>query len=190
MAIARSVTKPKDIRIMGIDSSSKSVAFSVVDRKNEEVHLVSHVKYDLSKMSTMAEKLDAINAFVPEVVQMFAPDKVVIEQTIYIQSPQTSRILSYIVGNIWGNCLRHCDDVVDVPILSWKANLGYKKVTKKEIAGWEYDFGKTEAKKIAASERKERVARIIKARLIAVENLQDDDIMDSIGIAIWGIDNS
>ena len=190
MAIARTMTKPKDIRIIGIDSSSKSVAFSCVDRINEKVHLVGHGKYDLSKLTTMADKLDAINAFIPQIIEVYKPDKIVIEQTIYIQSPQTSRILSYIVGNIFGKCLETCDDVIDVPILSWKANLGYKKVTKKEIAGWEYDFGKTEAKKIAAFERKDRVAKIIKERLEAVRNLDDDDIMDSIGIAIWGIDNS
>lgn len=176
-------------RYLCIDSSSKSLAYAVLDKKNSnDIFLVSAGK--LHFPSDMASRLIAINNGVDFLFSNYKNiDHVVIEQTIYIQSPQTSRILSYIVGHIWGKCLEYCDDVRDVEVMKWKSHIGYKNVSKQEKIQWTNQFGETEAKKIAAKERKERTGKIIKQKIENIDHITDHDVADSIAIGLWAVDN-
>jgi Holliday junction resolvasome RuvABC endonuclease subunit len=179
-----------DAKVVGIDSSSKSIALSLYKRSSDGVKLlaVSKVKFDAK--DDMAKKLETINKIIPAFFEEYGPiDIVVIEQTIYIQSPQTSRILSYIVGNIWGKCLEYCDNVSDIPIMTWKAFIGYKNVTKKEIATWEKEMGKTDAKKKAQVERKKRTIEIMHNKIPETVSVEDNDIMDAVAIGYWAVHN-
>lgn len=174
-------------RFLSIDSSSKSLAFAIFD-KNDSVVLSAVGKINFP--SDMKNRLNVINAGVKALFDSYGPiDHVIIEQTIYIQSPQTSRILSYVVGHIWGKCLEYCEDVRDVEVMKWKSYIGYKNVSKVEKASWVKQFGETEAKKIAAKERKERTGKIIRKKIVNIENVSDNDIVDAIAIGLWAVDN-
>lgn len=182
--------KLKPAIVLGLDSSSKSIAISVYERAGDTVTLLQTTKTKFGDKDTMKQKLEQINAFIPAFLESVGQvDAIVIEQTIYIQSPQTSRILSYIVGHIWGKCLEYCDNVVDVPIMTWKAYIGYKNVTKKDIAAWEAEIGKAEAKKKAAYERKHRTMRLMREKIPGLEDIDDNDIMDAIAIGYWAVEN-
>jgi Holliday junction resolvasome RuvABC endonuclease subunit len=173
-------------RYLAIDSSSKSIAFAIFDKKDGS-RLVAVGKIDLPR--DMRRKLATINAALPALFDFYPHiDHVVIEQTIYIQSPQTSRILSYIVGHIWGKCLEFSPNVTDVEIMKWKSHIGYKNVSKAEKIAWENQHGLTEAKKIAARERKERTGKIIKNKINGIDDVVDYDIIDAIAIGLWSID--
>lgn len=174
--------------VMGIDSSSKSVAYCVMEVDGEDWTVVDYGKIVLPPQS-MSHKLKKINESLPAVFEANDIDAVVIEQTIYIQSPQTSRILSYIVGALFISCLQHCKTVTDVQIMKWKNFIGYKNVTKTEIADWTRDIGKKEAKKKAAVERKARTERIVKDTFPGLSDVDDNDIMDSVGVAMWAAGN-
>jgi Holliday junction resolvasome RuvABC endonuclease subunit len=174
-------------RFLSIDSSSKSLAFAIFD-KNETTTLTAVGKVNFP--SDMRQRLDVINATVKAIFDYYGPiNHVVIEQTIYIQSPQTSRILSYVVGHIWGKCLEYCKDVRDVEVMKWKSHIGYKNVSKVEKEAWTKKFGETEAKKIAAKERKERTGKIIKKKILNIDNISDNDIVDAVAIGLWAVDN-
>lgn len=194
MALSKTVKSLKEKplkpgKIVGIDSSSKSIAISVYER-GETTKLVETTKMKFGDKDTMRDKLEKINIFVPMYLQSLGKvHAVVIEQTIYIQSPQTSRILSYIVGHIWGKCLEYCENVVDVPIMTWKAYIGYKNVTKKDIAAWTEEMGSTEAKKKAAKERKDRTGNIMKQKIDGIDAVDDNDVMDAIAIGFWATEN-
>jgi Holliday junction resolvasome RuvABC endonuclease subunit len=174
-------------RFLAIDSSSKSLAFSIFD-KNDKTMLISAGKIDFP--ADMAQRLKTINIAIESIFDRYGPiDHVVIEQTIYIQSPQTSRILSYVVGHIWGKCLEKSPDVRDVEVMKWKSYIGYKNVSKAEKLAWEKEFGITEAKKIAAKERKERTGKIIKQKIKGIDDISDYDIIDAVAIGIWAVNN-
>lgn len=180
----------KSARIMGIDSSSKSIALSIYDRNGENITLVSTAKMKFGDKDTMRDRLEKINTFIPAVFSAYGDiDIVVIEQTIYIQSPQTSRILSYIVGHIWGKCLEYCENVSDVPIMTWKSHIGYKNVSKSEKAAWDKEFGAKEAKKKAEYERKFRTMKIMREKIPSLSSVDDNDIMDAVAIGYWGACN-
>lgn len=183
--------KLKPATIMGIDSSSKSIAISLYKREADStIVLLDVAKFKFGDKDTMRDKLEKINAWIPAFMNKYGPiDNVVIEQTIYIQSPQTSRILSYIVGHIWGKCLESCSNVIDVPIMTWKAFIGYKNVTKKDIALWTSEIGATDAKKKAAHERKYRTMKIMKEKIIGIDGINDDDVMDALAIGYWACYN-
>jgi len=175
-------------RYLSIDSSSQSIAYAVFDKKTSSTKLFAAGKINLP--SHMRDKLAAINKIIDIIFNKYKNiDCVIIEQTIYIQSPQTSRILSYVVGHIWGKCLEHCPDVRDVEVMKWKSHIGYKKVSKAEKEAWENLHGPVEAKKIAAKERKERTGKIIKNKISNINDINDYDIIDAIAIGLWSIDN-
>lgn len=191
MGLAKTLKQKKTVsdsgRYLSIDSSSKSIAFAIFE-KNNHANLVAAGKIKFP--DGMRQKLLVINASIKALFDFYPEiDHVIIEQTIYIQSPQTSRILSYIVGHIWGRCLEFCSDVRDVEIMKWKSHIGYKNVSKAEKQAWEDKYGLTEAKKIAAKERKERTGKIIKTKIAGIDNITDYDIIDAIAIGLWSIDN-
>lgn len=187
--VLKAKNKKADTRILAIDSSTKSLAASIFERSGEHLTLIAVFKISYDEES-MSDKFVRINNFLPVIFQKYGPiDNVAIEQTIYIQSPQTSRLLSYIVGHIWGKCIEYCDNVTDVTIAKWKSYIGYKNVTKKEIQAWEKEFGKKEANKIAKSERKQRTIKIMHEKIPETSSIDDNDIMDAIAIGYWAIKN-
>ena len=183
--VLKTLKEPKII--IGIDSSSASLAMSVYSRDFENTYLIDTVKFKFQPKSSMADKLELINSALPKVIKKYNPDAIRIEQTIYIQSPQTSRILSYIVGHIFGVCLEYCQDVNDVPVMTWKSHIGYKNVTMAEKNAWKILHGEKEAKKIAARQRKERTGILMKQKIEGIDDIEDDDIMDSIAIGYWAL---
>lgn len=170
--------------ILSIDPSTKSLAFAVVTRKGSQVKLKAKGKINFTGLDDVMTKLGCLNAVLPALIEQHKPDMVVIEQTIYIQNPQTSRLLSYVVGHMLGLSLYCNVKVRDVGPLEWKRWLGYKSVSKAEIAEWAKDFGDKEAKKIASFERKNRVKILLEERIPNL-NEGDYDILDAIAIGIW-----
>ena len=119
--------------VLSIDPSTKSLAFAVVTRKSSQIKLLAKGKIEFIGLDDVMTKLNCLNAIVPLLIEQHKPDMVVIEQTIYIQNPQTSRLLSYVVGHMIGLSLACKVKVHDVGPLEWKRWLGYKSVSKKEI---------------------------------------------------------
>lgn len=175
-------------RYLSIDSSSQSMAFAVFDKTKSGTKLTAAGKINFP--STMRERLIVINKAVDLIFKKYKNiEAVIIEQTIYIQSPQTSRILSYVVGHIWGICLEYCSDVRDVEIMKWKSHIGYKNVSKAEKQEWTVKYGESEAKKIAAKERKERTKKILNKKITNISHVEDYDIIDAMAIGLWAVDN-
>jgi hypothetical protein len=73
--------------------------------------------------------------------------------------------------------------------MKWKSHIGYKNVTKSEKEAWKVKHGEKEAKKIAASERKERTGKIVKEKINGIDDITDNDILDSIAIGLWALEN-
>jgi len=172
--------------IIGIDASSTAIAFAMLKQSAEKTELLKVSKINLNNFS-MNNKLKIISSVVPEICGNKIIDHIFIEQPIYIQNPATSRILSQVSGHLIGECLKQCDSVFEVTIANWKSYIGYKNVSKAAKDSWTKQFGEKESKKMAAIERKQRTIDIIHRKIPDVSHINDNDICDSIGIALYGL---
>ena len=96
-----------------------------------------------------------------EVVDKYSPDVAVIEQSVYIQNFQTSRIISYIIGFTWGIISDKCRKIEDVSPLAWKPAIGYKNVTKKDGLELDKNGAKGSMQIKMKNELKNRVREIV-----------------------------
>lgn len=173
-------------RILSIDPSTNSIAFSIFDKSDQS--FCGYGKINFPRKSDTSKRCQIINSSLKEVVNHYQIDTVVIEETIYIQNPSTTKILAYTVGSLWGKAVDLGLNVIDVGPMIWKAYIGYKKVTVRDIKVWADELGDKEAKKKASFERKDRVKQIMSSRFPSLE-LEDYDIWDSIGIGWWAVNN-
>ena len=173
-------------RIFAIDPASHSYAFSVVDVDGNKSSLVAYGKVDLNKLgSNTTSRLKIINDTLPRILETYQDiTHAVIEQSVYVQNVKTVRTLSYIVGHLWGTIIQYVDHVEDINPLVWKTDIGYAKITAAERKQWKADLGKKEADKKISFERKERVRRILVEKIPGVD-LDDDDVLDAVGIGYW-----
>jgi Holliday junction resolvasome RuvABC endonuclease subunit len=186
----KSFSSLKDVRILGIDPSTKSLAWGLCrftgqgDIVFDDAGLIT-----LPKQEGMGAIVKTIVDDLPDLVKETRPDAVFIEQTVYIQNFQTSRVLSYVVGAAMAAVAFVGVPITEASPLSWKTGIGYKKVMKKDIIAWSLKMGEKEAKKKASFERKNRVRHILVDRLgeeFSDTDRYDVDMVDAVGIAMWG----
>jgi len=164
--------------ILSIDPSSHSLGWAVIEF-NKNLNLVDCGKIKFTKTNDIAVKFNEINSGIKKICKQYNPTICIIEQSVYIQNFQTSRIISYIIGYTWGIVQTYCFKVTDINPMIWKRGIGYKNISKSDKSIFD-----TESKK--KKERKNRVRDIIiKYFKISEDNLKDDDIVDAIGIGLW-----
>jgi Holliday junction resolvasome RuvABC endonuclease subunit len=168
---------------ISIDPSSNSLAWAIISYDNK---LIDSGKILFGKGSAMSAKLGCINSELPQILKKHKVDRAVIEQSVYIQNFQSSRILSYIIGHTFGEIIRCNVQCEDVSPLSWKPGIGYKNLSKREVEELKKQGIDLSNQAKLKNERKDRVRRIIMmAYGQDIENIEDDDIVDAIGIGLW-----
>ena len=186
----RTFNRLKDMKILGIDPATHSLAYGLCQvQADGDVELLDYGKIELVKGQGMSIKIHGVIDALPEIIETTSPDVAYVEQTVYIQNYQTSRDLSYIVGAVMATAALRGIQIVEASPLVWKTQIGYNRVTKKDILAWSQTMGEKEAKKKASYERKHRVRRLLAERihpdLLDVDRYDGDEI-DAIGIATWG----
>jgi len=186
----KTLSRLKDVRVLGIDPSSHSLAWGVCKITLQgDIEFESAGKIPLVKQEGVSASISSIVGVLPGVIKSTNPDYFFIEQPVYIQNFQTSRILSYIVGASIAMARVVRVPVVEASPLVWKTGIGYSKVTKKDIVAWSIQMGEKEAKKKASYERKNRIRNLLIKRYGDKFNdheKYDADVVDAIGIATWG----
>ena len=191
MSVSSLVSAMHSYRIISLDPATHSLAWSILDVKGEYIYVVAFGKIELSKSPELSNKFSIIKKEIPEVCKKYQPNVAVIEQSVYIQNFQASRVLSYIIGFTWGELDDYCKIVTDVNPLKWKSGIGYKNLTKSDQKAIKDKYGSRGIQKRLNDERKKRVRDIL---LEYFEELEldgvDSDISDAIGIGLWyGITN-
>lgn len=183
MSLKNIVKKDKWSRVLAIDPASHSLAWAILSYDKE---LIATGKIDLKKEKEQSQKFNKIKKELLDVVKTHNPDVAVIEQSVYIQNFQTSRIISYIIGFTWGIISDKCNTIEDVSPLMWKPAIGYKNVSKKDGDVLSKNGKKGSVQVKLKNERKERVREIVSVAFGKdTPGLEDDDIVDAIGIALW-----
>ena len=186
MSISSLVSKMKTQRIIAIDPASHSLAWVIMDTTDDGVSIIDFGKIDFSNVPELSNKFSKIKKEIPEICKKYKPDAGVIEQSVYIQNFQASRILSYIIGFTWGELDDYCKSVTDVNPLKWKSGIGYKNLTKKDTKEIKDKYGGRGIQKRLNDERKLRVKNILMEYFSHLElDGVDSDISDAMGIGLW-----
>lgn len=170
-------------KLIAIDPASHSLAWAVI---NKEKEVLATGKIDLKKEKTESEKFSKIYKEISVVIKEYQPDVAAIEQSVYVQNFQSSRIISYVIGFTWGILHQAGIKTRDINPLKWKPSIGYKNVTKNDKAYLEKNGSKGSIQIKMKNERKTRVREIVSiAYGEDTPGLEDDDIIDALGIALW-----
>jgi len=178
--------KDKVNRILSVDPASHSLAWCITERDGGKIRLIKSDKISFLKSASIEEKFAQIKIGISGICKLYNPDVCIIEQSVYIQNFQTSRLLSYIIGYTWGITSLSCKRVFDVSPLVWRSGVGYKNLTTKDKEILSNDGRKKNIELKKKEERKRRVRVIIEEYFNTDElDFGDDDIVDAVGIAIW-----
>lgn len=183
MSIRSIVNKQAWSRLIAIDPASHSLAWAIIDT---EKTVIATGKIDLKKDKTESEKFSRIASELMVVIKEHKPDVAAIEQSVYIQNFQSSRIISYMIGFTWGLLYQSGIRTRDINPLSWKPGIGYKNMTKQDKQSLENNGQKGSIQIKMKNERKQRVREIVSlAYGKDTPGLEDEDIVDALGIALW-----
>jgi Holliday junction resolvasome RuvABC endonuclease subunit len=186
MSVRSLISSIKSERIVAIDPSSHSLAWVIYDVTLDKIDLVANGKIDYKKDKDVSLKFKAIDTGLNEIIKEYRPKNAIIEQSIYVQNFETSRIISYVIGYSWGvlsagGCL-----VSDVNPLMWKSGIGYKNLSKKDTEAFKNDGEKGSLQIKQKNERKKRVRNIVSKYFDKGDiGIDDDDIIDAAGIGLW-----
>lgn len=176
----RTVEKPETI--CAIDASTNSLAFAVF--KNDEL-----VKYGKIRFTgnTTYEKVGDAARKTKALFEQLKVDAIIIEQTIYANSPKTAAGLALSQGALLGAArIAGVKIVGSTSPMVWQNFIGNKRLTTEEkLALAKNNEGKSKSwlKQQERNFRKSRTIRFINVQFDV--NVGDDDIADAIAIGYW-----
>jgi Holliday junction resolvasome RuvABC endonuclease subunit len=183
--LASLIGKPK--RILAIDASTSSLAFSLFDSKE----LVSFGKIKYTGITTYDKVIDACKKTKGFLDVYQSIDAIVIEHTVFMNSPKTAADLALVQGALLGAAgLSGVSIIKSVAPITWQNYIGNKKLTKEEKLEVRKEYpGKSESwyKTHERNLRKEKTINYINIQYDRVVN--DPDVADAIGIGHYAINN-
>lgn len=174
-------------KICSIDASTNSIAFALFEDKK----LIMHGKIKFAGNNTYQKVQDA-NRKLSAFFKSFAKGNViVIEHTVFMNSPKTVSDLALVQGAIIGAAgINKIPVAGSVNPVTWQSFIGNKvlsKIEKKELA--DGNPGKSVAW-YKAREREMRKQKTINfVNTYYDKNINDDDVADAIAIGYWAINN-
>jgi Holliday junction resolvasome RuvABC endonuclease subunit len=179
-------SKPNRDTICSIDASTNSIAFAIFN--NKELGHVGKIKFT---GNTVYEKIGDAYAKTRALFDSYDIDAVVIEHTVFMNSPKTVSDLALVQGGILA-ALWECgvNEVGSVSPITWQNYIGNKKFSKEEkiemrnkMPNKSESWYKTQEREI----RKEKTIRFI--NLQYDKNISDNDVADACGIGHWAVNN-
>ena len=173
--------------ICAIDASTNSLAFAFYSYKN----LTQYGKINFEGDNIYQKVLDACAKVKPFFEHFNKTDAIVIEHTVFMNSPKTAADLALVQGAIIGAAgLAGISIIGRVSPITWQSYLGNKKLTKEEqLKIRSVNPGKSDSW-YKSYERDFRKRRTIKLLEVAYDKQIDDyDVADAAGIGHWAINN-
>lgn len=171
--------------IMSIDASTNSMAFAIF----KDDALIEFGKINFEGTNTYEKVLDAgrkVRAFMYAHARSI--DAIVIEHTVFMNSPKTAADLALVQGALLGGS--GTKEVRSVAPITWQNYFGNKKLTKEEQLKIRKDIpGKSDSwyKTYERTFRKERTIKLVD--VYYDKTITDNDIADAIGIGHYAINN-
>ena len=88
-------------KILSLDTSSKITGYAIFN----DGELIRYSSIDKSNIKDGDERMRDMVKCLIALIEREAPDDVVIEETVVTRNPQTQRMLSMILGVVFGACV-------------------------------------------------------------------------------------
>jgi len=177
-----SLHKVKAQRVLGIDASTNSVAFCLIEN-NKPVRWgkIEFVGADIY------EKIYDAKIKMKAMLPQLESDYIVVEGAVFVKSPDAVIKLSYVYGVVIAELMSSGAKVITISPTAWQSHIGNKNPTKMEKDKLKFENpGKTESwyKAKMREIRKQRTVNWANTNFNI--NLDDFDVADSVGIAFYG----
>jgi len=173
-------------KILSIDASTNSIAFAVFEDKK----LIMHGKINFEG-KTVYQKVQDASRKLSVFLEKVGGSTIVIEHTVFMNSPKTVADLALVQGAILGAAgINKIPVAGSVNPITWQSFIGNKilsKIEKKEMA--DVNPGKSVAwyKAREREFRKQKTINFVNAYYD--KSVNDDDVADAIAIGHWAINN-
>jgi len=173
------LVKTKAHRVLGIDASTNSVAFCLMD--NDKPLKWGKIEFT---GSDIYEKIYDAKVKMHAMLNELKADYIAVEGAVLVRSPDAVIKLSYVYGVVIAELMSTGAKVITISPTSWQAHIGNKNPTKMEK-----DKLKFENPGYADSWYKNKMRQIRKQRTVDYFNnkynlsLNDFDVADAFGIA-------
>ena len=173
--------------ICAIDASTNSLAFCMYSYKSMQEHgkILFEGNNIYEKIQDAAKKTKALFDYYNLV------DSIVIEHTVFMNSPKTAADLALVQGGILGGAgLSGIKTIGRVSPITWQNYLGNKKLSKEEqLQVRNANPGKSLSwyKSYERDFRKKRTVKLLE--IIYDKEIKDYDVADAAGIGHWAINN-
>jgi Holliday junction resolvasome RuvABC endonuclease subunit len=176
--------QPKNI--CAIDASTNSLAFAIFC--NKELKASGKIKFTgadtYTKVGDAARKSLAF-------LEKFSIDAIVIEHTVFMNSPKTAADLALVQGGLLGAArIAGIKRFGSVSPITWQNYIGNKKLDnmeKLEIAKQNPNKAASTLKTIEREVRKQKTIRFVNAYYD--KNISDNDVADAVAIGHYAINN-
>jgi len=178
-----SLNKIKAKRVIGIDASTRSLAFAVFE--NGKPVYCGEINF---QGATVFERLKDAKAKTRALVKSghLKADYVAIESAIMVRNIQTAIDLAYIYGAIIGELMAHNPQVHKVAPISWQSGIGNPNLKKHEKETIMQQFPDKSKSWYQAKGREIRKARTLEiARKYFKIPSDSDNIGDAVGLALY-----
>jgi len=173
--------------ICAIDASTNSLAFAIYSHQK----LAKYGKITFEGKDIYEKVVDACKKSKALFSHYNCMGAIVIEHTIFMNSPKTAADLALVQGAILGGAgMTGINTIGKVSPITWQSYLGNKKLTKEEqLQIRSANPGKSASwyKSYEREFRKQRTVKLL--NIIYDKKIEDYDAADACGIGHWAINN-
>jgi Holliday junction resolvasome RuvABC endonuclease subunit len=189
MKLAEAIGTKIPKTICAIDASTNSLAFAIFDTQQKTLSSVGKITF--KGKDTYEKVMDA-----GQKVKLFLDvyggfEAIVIEHTVFMNSPKTAADLALVQGAILGSAGQTGTKVIGkVAPITWQNFIGNKKISKDEkLYIKSQNPGKSESwlKSYERELRKQRTINFINMQYD--RSITDNDVADACGIGHWALKN-
>lgn len=184
-----SSVKTKPAKFVAIDASTNSLAFALFSFG--ELKMIGKINFEGNNVyEKCIDASKKVNAFLQH-PDFLHTDSLVIEHTVFMNSPKTAADLALVQGAIIGaSGGAGITQVGRVSPITWQNYIGNKKLSKEEqLLIRSKNPGKSVAwyKSYERNLRKQKTIKFININYD--KNIEDNDVADACGIGHWALHN-
>jgi Holliday junction resolvasome RuvABC endonuclease subunit len=189
MKLAEAIGTKLPKTICAIDASTNSLAFAIFDTQQKTLESVGKITF---KGKNTYEKVMDAGQKVKLFLDMYGGfEAIVIEHTVFMNSPKTAADLALVQGAILGSAGQSGTKTIGkVAPITWQNFIGNKKISKDEkLFIKSQNPGKSESwlKSYERDLRKKRTINFINMQYD--RTITDNDVADACGIGHWALKN-
>jgi Holliday junction resolvasome RuvABC endonuclease subunit len=189
MKLAEAIGTKLPKTICAIDASTNSLAFAIFDTQEKTLESVGKITF---KGKNTYEKVMDAGQKVKLFLDMYGGfEAIVIEHTVFMNSPKTAADLALVQGAILGSAGQSGTKTIGkVAPITWQNFIGNKKISKDEkLFIKSQNPGKSESwlKSYERDLRKQRTINFVNMQYD--RTITDNDVADACGIGHWALKN-